>query len=91
MLVKVLGTFILEGDKGAEICQILLATKESTQMYAEKLAELASALGFDGWLVSGANFYCLLIIFVCLSGVFSACISALASFLELISVQLLSD
>lgn len=52
MLVKVLGTFIIEWEKGAEICKTLLAMKESAQMYAEKLAELASALGFDGWLVS---------------------------------------
>ncbi|XP_028102825.1 uncharacterized protein LOC114302063 isoform X2 [Camellia sinensis] len=28
----------------------LLATKESAHMYAERLTELATALGFDGWL-----------------------------------------
>lgn len=51
MQLKVLGTFITEYDKGTEVCKTLLATKETARMYAEKLAELASALGFDGWLV----------------------------------------
>lgn len=49
---KVLGTFITEWDEGKATCKELLATKESAQMYAERLAELAAALGFDGWLVS---------------------------------------
>lgn len=48
---KVLGTFITEWDEGRLICNKLLATKESAQMYAERLAELAIDLGFDGWLV----------------------------------------
>lgn len=46
-----LGTFIAEWDAGREMCTKLLATKETAQMYAERLAELAVALGFDGWLV----------------------------------------
>lgn len=50
--LKVLGTFITEWDEGKATCKELLATKESAQMYAERLAELAAALGFDGWLVS---------------------------------------
>ena len=53
--VKVLGTFITEGGEGstgAEVCKTLLASKESARMYADRLAELAKALGFDGWLVS---------------------------------------
>ncbi|KAJ6824677.1 cytosolic endo-beta-N-acetylglucosaminidase 1-like [Iris pallida] len=50
--VKVLGTFIAEWKEGEEICKTLLSTKESAQMYAERLAELAVALGFDGWLVN---------------------------------------
>jgi mannosyl-glycoprotein endo-beta-N-acetylglucosaminidase len=29
----------------------MFATKDSAQMYAERLSELAAALGFDGWLV----------------------------------------
>ncbi|XP_019101169.1 PREDICTED: cytosolic endo-beta-N-acetylglucosaminidase 2 isoform X2 [Camelina sativa] len=33
----------------------MLATKESAQMYAERLAELAAALGFDGWLINIEN------------------------------------
>ncbi|XP_037467822.1 cytosolic endo-beta-N-acetylglucosaminidase 1-like [Triticum dicoccoides] len=50
--VKVLGTFITEWDKGAEICREMFATQDSAQMYAERLAELAAALGFDGWLIN---------------------------------------
>ena len=49
--IKVLGTFITEWKEGRAICNVLLSTKESAQMYAERLAELAVALGFDGWLV----------------------------------------
>lgn len=49
---KVLGTFITEWEEGVKISKRLLATKESAQMYAERLAELATVLGFDGWLVS---------------------------------------
>ncbi|EFH38707.1 glycosyl hydrolase family 85 protein [Arabidopsis lyrata subsp. lyrata] len=33
----------------------MLATKESAQMYAERMAELATALGFDGWLINIEN------------------------------------
>ena len=52
-----LGTFITEWDEGRLICNKLLATKESAQMCAERLAELAIDLGFDGWLVySSLNF-----------------------------------
>ncbi|XP_045800846.1 cytosolic endo-beta-N-acetylglucosaminidase 1 [Trifolium pratense] len=50
--VKVLGTFITEWDEGKANCDILLSTKESAQMYAERLAELAVQLGFDGWLIN---------------------------------------
>ncbi|CAN6569020.1 unnamed protein product [Malus baccata var. baccata] len=50
--VKVLGTFITEWDEGKLICNKLLSTKESAEMYAEFLAELAVALGFDGWLIN---------------------------------------
>lgn len=52
MYKKVLGTFITEWEEGTEVCKRLLATKDSAQMYAERLAELATVLGFDGWLVS---------------------------------------
>ncbi|KAL9691938.1 hypothetical protein QQ045_012366 [Rhodiola kirilowii] len=48
--VKVLGTFITEWDEGRDISNNLLATKESAHMYADRLAELAAALGCDGWL-----------------------------------------
>ncbi|PNT74402.1 hypothetical protein BRADI_1g14127v3 [Brachypodium distachyon] len=50
--VKVLGTFIAEWDKGAEICREMFATQDSAQMYAERLQELAATLGFDGWLIN---------------------------------------
>ncbi|XP_010486748.1 PREDICTED: cytosolic endo-beta-N-acetylglucosaminidase 2-like [Camelina sativa] len=53
--VKVLGTFITEWDEGKATCKEMLATKESAQMYAERLAELATALGFDGWLINIEN------------------------------------
>ncbi|MED6176780.1 hypothetical protein PIB30_091545 [Stylosanthes scabra] len=50
--VKVLGTFLTEGEEGSDVCNELLSTKESAQMYAQRLAELASHLGFDGWLLN---------------------------------------
>lgn len=50
--VKVLGTFILEWDEGKIIAEKLLLTEESSKMYAERLTELATALGFDGWLMN---------------------------------------
>ncbi|GFP86568.1 cytosolic endo-beta-n-acetylglucosaminidase [Phtheirospermum japonicum] len=42
----------MEGDDGAQRLQKLISTKASAQMYAERLAELATALGFDGWLLN---------------------------------------
>ncbi|KAL1187903.1 Cytosolic endo-beta-N-acetylglucosaminidase 2 [Cardamine amara subsp. amara] len=53
--VKVLGTFITEWDEGKATCKDMLATKDSAQMYAERLAELATSLGFDGWLINIEN------------------------------------
>ncbi|KAL2558258.1 Cytosolic endo-beta-N-acetylglucosaminidase 1 [Forsythia ovata] len=50
--VKVLGTFIVEWDEGKKLAKQLLLTKESAQMYAERLTELAVALNFDGWLLN---------------------------------------
>ncbi|KAL3521256.1 hypothetical protein ACH5RR_019405 [Cinchona calisaya] len=50
--VKVLGTFIMEWAEGGVMADKLLSTKESAQMYAERLTELAVALGFDGWLIN---------------------------------------
>ncbi|ESW35571.1 hypothetical protein PHAVU_001G245900 [Phaseolus vulgaris] len=50
--VKVLGTFISEWDEGRAVCDTLLSTKETAHMYAERLAELAADLGFDGWLIN---------------------------------------
>ncbi|XP_059666790.1 cytosolic endo-beta-N-acetylglucosaminidase 1-like [Cornus florida] len=50
--VKVLGTFITEWDEGRVIANKLLSTKQSAQVYAERLTELAVALGFDGWLIN---------------------------------------
>ncbi|EOA29966.1 hypothetical protein CARUB_v10013078mg [Capsella rubella] len=53
--VKVLGTFITEWNEGTATCKEMLATMESAQMYAGRLAELATALGFDGWLINIEN------------------------------------
>ncbi|KAL6533077.1 Cytosolic endo-beta-N-acetylglucosaminidase 1 [Orobanche minor] len=50
--VKVLGTFIMEWDEGKKRADKLLLTKDSAQMYAERLTELAVDLGFDGWLIN---------------------------------------
>ncbi|KAI3458498.1 hypothetical protein Pfo_015161 [Paulownia fortunei] len=50
--VKVLGTFIMEWDEGKKRADKLLSTRDSAQMYAERLTELAVALGFDGWLLN---------------------------------------
>ncbi|KAJ8537248.1 hypothetical protein K7X08_035649 [Anisodus acutangulus] len=50
--VKVLGTFIMEWDEGKLLANKLLSSKDSARMYAERLSELAVALGFDGWLVN---------------------------------------
>ncbi|KAK6145568.1 hypothetical protein DH2020_022388 [Rehmannia glutinosa] len=50
--VKVLGTFIMEGDEGTLNINKVLSTKTSAQMYADRLTELAVALGFDGWLIN---------------------------------------
>jgi hypothetical protein len=52
LIFQVLGTFITEWDEGKANCDVLLSTKESAQMYAERLTELAVQLGFDGWLVN---------------------------------------
>ncbi|KAH9605106.1 hypothetical protein KSS87_022593 [Heliosperma pusillum] len=46
----VLGTFLTEWDEGKLVCEKLLSTKEYAQTCAERLTELATALGFDGWL-----------------------------------------
>ncbi|KAI3799929.1 hypothetical protein L1987_35235 [Smallanthus sonchifolius] len=50
--VKVLGTFIVEWDEGRVIAEQFLATTEVAKTYAERLSELAFALGFDGWLIN---------------------------------------
>ncbi|PKI31796.1 hypothetical protein CRG98_047799 [Punica granatum] len=50
--VRVLGTFLTEWDEGRLTCDKLLLTKESAEMYAERLTELAVELGFDGWLIN---------------------------------------
>ncbi|KAL4576108.1 hypothetical protein LXL04_012197 [Taraxacum kok-saghyz] len=50
--VKVLGTFIVEWGEGSLIADQFLATTTAAHMYAERLSELAGALGFDGWLIN---------------------------------------
>ncbi|RZS23756.1 hypothetical protein BHM03_00056736 [Ensete ventricosum] len=48
----------LFGEDGRKICDTLLSTKEAARMYAARLTELATRLGFDGWLVSpGLDLY----------------------------------
>lgn len=42
----------MEWGEGKTRADKLLLTKDSCKMYAERLTELAVALGFDGWLVS---------------------------------------
>lgn len=42
----------MEWDEGKINAGKLLASKDSLRMYADRLTELAVALGFDGWLVS---------------------------------------
>ncbi|KAJ6902363.1 hypothetical protein NC651_019983 [Populus alba x Populus x berolinensis] len=49
---KVFGTFITEWDEGRLDRNKLLATMKSAPMNAERLAELAVDLGFDGWLIN---------------------------------------
>ncbi|KAL2623550.1 hypothetical protein R1flu_003755 [Riccia fluitans] len=53
--VQVLGTFITEWDEGYKVCQELCATEDSARNYAILLADLAQALGFDGWLINIEN------------------------------------
>ncbi|XP_057523249.1 cytosolic endo-beta-N-acetylglucosaminidase 1 isoform X1 [Amaranthus tricolor] len=50
--VKVLGTFLTEWDEGRIISNKMLSSKEYSRMCAERLTELAIALGFDGWLIN---------------------------------------
>nr|XP_043631367.1 cytosolic endo-beta-N-acetylglucosaminidase 1 [Erigeron canadensis] len=50
--VKVLGTFIVEWAEGKLIAEQFLETTTIAEMYAERLSELAVALGFDGWLIN---------------------------------------
>ncbi|CAA7392864.1 unnamed protein product [Spirodela intermedia] len=50
--VKVLGTFITEWDEGRAVCRKLLSSKDSARMYAERLVEISTSLGFDGWLIN---------------------------------------
>ena len=61
-----LGTFITEWDEGKAVCDTMLSTKETAHMYAERLAELAADLGFDGWLVNNSISVHLLVLYSCL-------------------------
>ena len=58
LIFQVLGTFITKWDEGKAVCDTLLSTKKTTHMYAERLAELAVDLGFDGWLVNNLLSLC---------------------------------
>lgn len=54
--MQVLGTFLTEWDEGRIISDKLLSSMEYARMCAERLTELATALGFDGWLVTLSSF-----------------------------------
>lgn len=48
---KLLGTFILEWEAGAEVCKELFHSRESADHAAKQLARIAQWFGFEGWLV----------------------------------------
>ncbi len=54
--VKCLGTFITEWKPGRRVCEeVLSGGAESRRRFAEALARMAQASGFDGWLVNVEN------------------------------------
>eukprot|EP00062_Callorhinchus_milii_P004432 gi/632943671/ref/XP_007887073.1/ PREDICTED: cytosolic endo-beta-N-acetylglucosaminidase-like [Callorhinchus milii] len=53
--VSVLGTFITEWKGGAQTCEDFLQSEEKFQLVADKLALIARASGFDGWLINIEN------------------------------------
>lgn len=48
---NILGTFILEWEAGAKVCQELFKNRESAAHAAKQLARIAGWFGFEGWLV----------------------------------------
>lgn len=51
--VKVLGTFLIEGDEGAsEMGRLLQRGLEGEFLFATQLAMIANSYGFDGWLLN---------------------------------------
>ncbi|ELT96975.1 hypothetical protein CAPTEDRAFT_184001 [Capitella teleta] len=53
--VQVLGTFITEWNKGAEICEQFLQTKSAAECLADQLVNIAKHYKFDGWLINIEN------------------------------------
>ncbi len=51
----VLGTLITEWDQGAAYCRELFGSREASEHTAQKLARIARAHGFDGYLVNVEN------------------------------------
>jgi len=53
--VKILGTFITEGEQGRSYCEQLFSNQEQCQLTARQLVRIAEYYGFDGWLVNIEN------------------------------------
>lgn len=50
-----LGTFITEWSDGAQICENFLKDSESVHELCDRLVDLSSFYGFDGWLINIEN------------------------------------
>lgn len=51
--VKVLGTFLIEGDEGStEMGRVLEKGSEGEFLFATQLARISETYGFDGWLLN---------------------------------------
>ncbi|RWS08545.1 cytosolic endo-beta-N-acetylglucosaminidase-like protein [Dinothrombium tinctorium] len=53
--VLVMGTFITEGDGGAEICKVLFSSEEVMHSAARRLVDVAMHYKFEGWLLNIEN------------------------------------
>ena len=52
---QVLGTVITEHEAGAKVCAEVLASRQDAEEFADKLVQIASYYGFDGWLLNIEN------------------------------------
>ncbi|VDD85121.1 unnamed protein product [Enterobius vermicularis] len=53
--VLVLGTFITEGDRGADRCKAIFKNATTVRKTVEKMVKLATVYNFDGWLINIEN------------------------------------